>query len=61
MGVYRLWHDGGCVVGVLAAGAPTGLLDTQWAIGTTGALTVFSGLVLAGVMYKTLPSAGAVS
>lgn len=57
VGVYRLWRDGGYVVGAVAAGVLADLLGIQWAIGAIGALTAFSGLVVAGVMYETLPGA----
>lgn len=61
VGVYRLWRDGGYVVGALAAGVLADLLGIQWAIGAIGVLTAFSGLVVASVMYETLPSIDAVS
>lgn len=59
VGVYRLWRDGGYVVGALAAGLLADLLGIEWAIGAIGGLTAVSGVVVAGVMYETLPGAEA--
>jgi MFS family permease len=56
LGVYRLWRDGGYAVGGLAAG----LLADAFGIPTTilaiAALTFLSGLIVASVMYETLPA-----
>jgi MFS family permease len=54
VGVYRLWRDGGYVVGALAAGLLADLLGIRWAIGAIGGLTALSGIVVATVMYETL-------
>lgn len=54
VGVYRLWRDGGYVVGALAAGVLADLLDIKWAIGAIGGLTALSGIVVAVVMYETV-------
>ena len=54
VGVYRLWRDGGYVVGAIMAGLLADLLDITWAIGAIGALTALSGAVAATVMYETL-------
>ena len=57
MGVYRLWRDGGYVVGALLAGFLADALGVLWAIAVVGALTAASGVVAALVMYETLPAA----
>ena len=56
VGVYRLWRDGGYAVGALLAGALADAVGLRWAIGTVGALTLLSGIVVALVMYETLPA-----
>jgi MFS family permease len=53
VGVYRLWRDGGYAIGALLAGSLADLLGVRWAIGVVGALTFFSGLLVATVMYET--------
>jgi MFS family permease len=58
VGVYRLWRDGGYVVGALVAGLLADALGLGWAIGAVAALTAGSGLVAALVMYETLPARG---
>ena len=55
VGVYRLWRDGGYAVGALLSGVLADALGMSWAIGAIGGLTALSGLVVAGVMYETLP------
>ena len=55
VGVYRLWRDGGYVVGAVLAGVAADLLGMHWAIALVGALTALSGGVVAAVMYETLP------
>ena len=55
VGVYRLWRDGGYAVGALIAGTLADLFGVPWAIGTVGALTLLSGLIVATVMYETRP------
>lgn len=59
VGVYRLWRDGGYVVGAVLAGVLADLLSIGWAIGVIGALTFLSGAVAALVMFETLPSSAA--
>ncbi len=59
VGVYRLWRDGGYVVGAAVAGVAADALGLGWSIGIIGALTGASGLVVAAVMYETLPVADA--
>ena len=54
VGVYRLWRDGGYVVGALLAGVLADTLGLTWAIGVIGALTATSGLVSGLVMKETL-------
>jgi MFS family permease len=56
VGVYRLWRDGGYAVGALLAGFVADALGLGWAIGTVGGLTLLSGLVVAVLMYETLPA-----
>ncbi len=56
IGVYRLWRDGGYVLGALLAGILSDLLGVSWAIGTVGALTFASGIVVVLRMYETLPA-----
>jgi MFS family permease len=55
VGVYRLWRDGGYAVGALLSGVLADALGMSWAMGAIGGLTALSGLVVAGVMYETLP------
>jgi MFS family permease len=56
VGVYRLWRDSGYAVGALLAGLLADALGITWAIGGVGALTLLSGVVVALVMYETLPA-----
>jgi MFS family permease len=62
VGVYRLWRDGGYAIGALLSGI---LVDIGDAAGIEGislamlviaAITFLSGMVVAIVMYETLPS-----
>ncbi len=55
VGVYRLWRDGGYAVGALIAGLLADILSIPAAIAAIAALTFLSGVVVAGVMYETLP------
>lgn len=57
VGVYRLWRDGGYAVGALTAGILADALGIPFAIGVIGGLTFLSGMVVAIVMYETLPVA----
>jgi MFS family permease len=43
IGVYRLWRDGGYVVGALLAGVLADLFGMAWAIGAVAVLTLASG------------------
>lgn len=54
IGVYRLWRDGGYVVGALLAGFLADLFGVLAAIGAIGALTAFSGVISVVVMEETL-------
>lgn len=56
VGVYRLWRDGGYAVGALLAGVLADWLGMSFAIAAIGGLTFFSGIMVAGVMYETLPA-----
>jgi MFS family permease len=56
VGVYRLWRDGGYAIGALLAGVLADALGIPFAIATIGGLTFLSGLIVAGVMYETLPA-----
>ncbi len=56
VGIYRLWRDGGYVLGAVLAGVLADLLSIEWAIGVIGGLTLLSGSVAALVMNETLPS-----
>ncbi|HWQ13174.1 MAG TPA: MFS transporter [Roseiflexaceae bacterium] len=56
VGVYRLWRDGGYTVGALLAGVLADTLGLSQAIGAVGGLTLLSGIVVAVVMYETLPA-----
>jgi MFS family permease len=64
VGVYRLWRDGGYAVGAVLAGA---MADAGNALGIDGipfsmlviaGLTFLSGVLVATVMYETLPVRG---
>ncbi|HEY4690952.1 MAG TPA: MFS transporter [Anaerolineae bacterium] len=56
VGVYRLWRDGGYAIGALLAGLLADSLGIPFAIAVIGGLTFLSGVVVAGVMYETLPA-----
>jgi len=56
VGVYRLWRDGGYAVGALLSGLLADWLGIPIAIAAIGALTFLSGVIVAGVMYETLPA-----
>src|SRR5205823_4310800 len=55
VGVYRLWRDAGYAVGALVAGWCADVWDVSGAIAVVGALTLVSGVTVAGVMRETLP------
>ncbi len=58
VGVYRLWRDGGYVLGALLAGVLADLVSVAAAIGAIGALTLLSGGVAFVVMRETLLEEG---
>jgi MFS family permease len=53
VGVYRLWRDGGYVLGALLAGFLADLFGMQWAIGAVALLTAGSGALVALRMPET--------
>ncbi len=55
VGVYRLWRDGGYALGALLSGLLADVLGLNWAIAAIAGLTALSGIVVAWVMYETLP------
>ena len=55
LGVYRLWRDGGYVVGALGAGLLADAVGMPGAIGAVAALTLVSGGVAGVVMRETRP------
>jgi MFS family permease len=56
VGVYRLWRDAGYAVGALLAGILADTLGIPFAMLVIAALTVLSGIIVATVMYETLPA-----
>ncbi len=56
VGVYRLWRDGGYAVGALLAGVVADYFGVLQAVAIIGGLTFISGIVVAFVMYETLPT-----
>jgi MFS family permease len=52
LSVYRFWRDLGYAVGALSAGIIADTLGISWAIGSVGALTFFSGVVVAIAMRE---------
>jgi MFS family permease len=56
VGVYRLWRDGGYAIGALVSGVLADSLGIPFAIGAIAALTFISGVIVAVVMYETLPA-----
>src|SRR5436189_3211282 len=55
VGVYRLWRDSGYAIGAIAAGLLADAFTIPFAIAAIAVLTFVSGVVVAGVMYETLP------
>jgi MFS family permease len=61
VGVYRLWRDGGYAVGALVSGAladagdAAGIAGIPFAMAAIAGLTFLSGVIVAVVMYETLP------
>jgi MFS family permease len=56
VGVYRLWRDSGYAVGAVTAGLLADALGIPAAMAVIGGLTFLSGVVVAAVMYETLPA-----
>ncbi len=56
VGIYRLWRDGGYAVGALTAGLLADAFNIPTAIAVIGGLTFLSGVIVAAVMYETLPA-----
>jgi MFS family permease len=54
VGVYRLWRDGGYVVGALVAGVVADVVGSEAAIAAVGVLTLASGIVVAVRMPEPL-------
>jgi MFS family permease len=52
LSVYRFWRDLGYAVGALSAGMVADAFGLSWAIGSVGALTFLSGVVVAGSMRE---------
>jgi MFS family permease len=50
LSVYRFWRDLGYAIGALSAGIIADLFGMAWAIGTIGALTFLSGVIVAVAM-----------
>lgn len=55
VGVYRLWRDGGYVVGALGAGLVADAFGLVTAIGVVAGLTAISGLIAGFLMRETVP------
>jgi MFS family permease len=55
VGVYRLWRDLGFAFGAIVAGLLADLFNIPVAVLAIGGLTFISGLIVAAVMYETLP------
>jgi MFS family permease len=52
LSVYRFWRDLGYAIGALAAGLLAAVIGLAWTIATIGALTLVSGVVVAGLMRE---------
>jgi MFS family permease len=59
VGVYRLWRDGGYAVGALLSGILSDALGIPYAMLAIAVLTFLSGMIVAIVMYETLPARSA--
>ena len=57
VGVYRLWRDTGFAIGALLTGIVADFANAEAAIWVVAAITAGSGVVVAGRMRETLPSA----
>jgi MFS family permease len=56
VGVYRLWRDAGYAFGALLSGILADILGIPFAMMVVAALTFLSGIIVATVMYETLPT-----
>jgi hypothetical protein len=54
--VYRLWRDGGYAVGALLSGILADALGIPYTMLAIAVLTFLSGMIVAIVMYETLPA-----
>jgi MFS family permease len=61
VGIYRLWRDGGYVLGAFLAGMLADVLSISWAIALIAMLTVLSGLVAIAMLRETRPHASFLS
>ncbi len=52
LSVYRFWRDLGYAVGALSTGIIADTLGILWAIGSVGALTFLSGIVVAASLQE---------
>jgi MFS family permease len=52
LSVYRFWRDLGYAVGALSAGLLAAIVGLAWTIAVIGALTLVSGIVVAGLMRE---------
>lgn len=50
LSVYRFWRDLGYAIGALGAGLLAAIIGLAWTIAAIGALTLASGIVVAGLM-----------
>jgi MFS family permease len=55
VGIYRLWRDSGYAAGAIVGGITADLWGLRAAIWAAAAITVVSGLAVAGRMYETHP------
>jgi MFS family permease len=52
LSVYRFWRDLGYAIGALTAGLLAALIGFAWTIAAIGALTFFSGVIVAVLMQE---------
>lgn len=52
LSVYRFWRDLGYAIGALAAGLLAAIMGLAWTIAAIGALTLVSGVLVAGLMRE---------
>jgi MFS family permease len=52
LSVYRFWRDLGYAIGALAAGLLAAIMGFAWTIAAIGALTLVSGVLVAGLMRE---------